>query len=83
MINTIFVGGISWNIDEQALARAFKDCGAVSNSRIVMDKETGKSKGFGFVTFISHSSAIKAVEEMNGQLLDGRRIRVDHADNGR
>ncbi|GMH02764.1 hypothetical protein Nepgr_004603 [Nepenthes gracilis] len=74
-----FVGGLAWATDDQALERAFSEFGQVVNSKIITDRETGRSRGFGFVTFASEQDMKKAIEAMNGQNLDGRNITVNEA----
>jgi RNA recognition motif-containing protein len=61
----LFVGGISWNLDWQDLKDAFKEFGEVSFAKIIKDRETGKSKGFGFVEFSSVEEAVAAKEAMD------------------
>ncbi|KAI8894925.1 hypothetical protein BC833DRAFT_189885 [Globomyces pollinis-pini] len=73
---TVFVGNLSWNVTEDMLAEVFAECGEVGSTRIITDRDSGRSKGFGYVEFISGASAKKAIE-MTGTLLDGREIRVD------
>ncbi|KAI8917427.1 hypothetical protein BC831DRAFT_484968 [Entophlyctis helioformis] len=73
---TVFVGNLSWNVDEDMLAGAFADCGEVESARIITDKMTGKKKGFGYVSFTTAEAATAAVA-MTGTELDGRQLRVD------
>ncbi|RID52904.1 hypothetical protein BRARA_G00334 [Brassica rapa] len=74
-----FVGGLAWATDEQSLGRTFSEFGEVLDSKIIIDRETGRSKGFGFVTFKDEESMRAAIERMNGQELDGRNITVNEA----
>ncbi|XJO73109.1 hypothetical protein BDV3_004134 [Batrachochytrium dendrobatidis] len=74
--STVFVGNLSWNVDEEMLAATFADCGTVESARIITDKETGRAKGFGYVTFES-ADALTAAMALTGTELDGREIRVD------
>ncbi|KAK9454107.1 RNA-binding domain-containing protein, partial [Dipodascopsis uninucleata] len=74
---TLFVGRLSWNIDEEWLAQEFSAMGEVVSARIVTDKGSGKSKGFGYVDFADAESAKKALEEMQGKEIDGRPINLD------
>ncbi|CAA7051490.1 unnamed protein product [Microthlaspi erraticum] len=74
-----FVGGLAWATDDQSLERTFSQFGDVIDSKIIMDRETGRSKGFGFVTFKDEESMRAAIERMNGQELDGRNITVNEA----
>ncbi|KAK3704335.1 nuclear localization sequence binding protein [Vermiconidia calcicola] len=73
----LFIGGLSWNVDEEWLTREFEEFGELNGVRVITDRETGKSKGFGYVEFINTSDAITALEAKNGADLDGRNIRVD------
>ncbi|KAL7236815.1 hypothetical protein ACSBR1_020000 [Camellia fascicularis] len=74
-----FVGGLAWTTDDQSLERAFSQFGEVIESKIINDRETGRSRGFGFVTFKDEQSMRDAIEGMNGQDLDGRNITVNEA----
>ncbi|CAM8937863.1 unnamed protein product [Rhodiola kirilowii] len=74
-----FVGGLAWATDDHALEKAFSQFGDVLESKIINDRETGRSRGFGFVTFGSEQSMKDAIEGMNGQDLDGRNITVNEA----
>uniref|UniRef100_A0A0D6R844 RRM domain-containing protein n=1 Tax=Araucaria cunninghamii TaxID=56994 RepID=A0A0D6R844_ARACU len=74
-----FVGGLSWSTDDRSLKDAFLPYGEVMDSKVVSDRETGRSRGFGFVTFADEESMRNAIEEMNGRDLDGRNITVNRA----
>nr|AAB63581.1 glycine-rich RNA binding protein 1 [Pelargonium x hortorum]AAB63582.1 glycine-rich RNA binding protein 2 [Pelargonium x hortorum] len=74
-----FVGGLAWATDDHALEQAFSQYGEVVESKIINDRETGRSRGFGFVTFSNEKSMNDAIEGMNGQNLDGRNITVNEA----
>ncbi|KAH9298179.1 hypothetical protein KI387_029861, partial [Taxus chinensis] len=74
-----FVGGLSWSTDDRSLKDAFRPFGQVSDSKVVNDRETGRSRGFGFVTFTDEQSMRDAIEGMNGRDLDGRNITVNRA----
>ena len=80
MSNKLFVGGLSWDTNDAGLRDAFTAFGEVVEAKVILDRETGRSRGFGFVTFSDPESAKKAVEGMNGQRLDGREIRVNEAE---
>ena len=75
----IYVGSLSWDTSEDGLREAFEPFGEIESSRLVIDRETGRSRGFGFVTYKEKEDALKAIEEMNGKELDGRTLRVDEA----
>lgn len=78
----LFIGGLSWSTDDETLADAFRPFGTVQSARVVLDRETGRSRGFGFVVFLDPESANRAIAGMQGQELDGRQIRVDLASEG-
>jgi RNA recognition motif-containing protein len=75
----LFVGGISFNTTEDGLRDAFAAHGEVMDAKIIMDRETGRSRGFGFVTYYKEEDADTALSKLNGHNLDGRVIRVDRA----
>ncbi len=79
MDNKLFIGGLSFDSTEQGLAEAFAAAGTVKSAKIMMDKMTGRSRGFGFVEMGSDEEAQKAIEMFNGQALDGRKITVSIA----
>ncbi|XP_057788423.1 glycine-rich RNA-binding protein blt801-like [Salvia miltiorrhiza] len=74
-----FVGGLAWATTEHSLEQAFSQYGQVVDSKIINDRETGRSRGFGFVTFRDEQSMRDAIDAMNGQDLDGRSITVNEA----
>jgi cold-inducible RNA-binding protein len=77
----VFVGGLAWATTSDSLRSAFEACGSVVEAKVVEDRETGRSRGFGFVTFSDAAGCKKAIETMNGSSLDGREIRVNEAEN--
>ena len=78
-----FVGGLAWATDDRSLEAAFSTYGEILDSKIINDRETGRSRGFGFVTFSSEQSMRDAIEGMNGKELDGRNITVNEAQSRR
>ncbi len=76
--NKIFVGSLPWSINNDSLKELFATYGEVTEAVVIMDRETSKSKGFGFVTFTTPESAQKALE-MSGKEVDGRTIVVNIA----
>ena len=80
MSKKLFVGGLSWGTSEEGLRQAFEQFGEIIEAKVVTDRETGRSRGFGFVTFSSPQEAETALQQMNGTDLDGRTIRVDNAE---
>lgn len=75
----LFVGGLSWDTTEDSLRNFFSSAGTVSSAQVIIDKFSGKSKGFGFVEMGSADDAQKAIDTLNGQQLDGRAIVVNEA----
>jgi hypothetical protein len=80
MNRRLYVGGLPWAADDQALREAFSAHGTVTDAAIIKDRETGRSRGFGFVTFETGEMAEAAVKAMDGQQLGGRRITVREAE---
>ena len=80
MSKKIFVGGLSWNTDNASLRDAFAEYGEIVEATVVVDRETSRSRGFGFVTFADAGAAQNAIAEMDGRDLDGRSIRVNAAE---
>ena len=79
MSNKLFVGNLSFNTTENDLQDAFTAHGTVTETNLMMDRATGRPRGFGFVTMGSDEEAQKAVEAMNGKSLDGRPLTVNIA----
>lgn len=79
MAKKLYVGGLSYSTSQEALKDEFSKAGAVSSATVIMDKMTGRSKGFGFVEYESDEDAAKAMEMFNGKMLDGRTLTVNEA----
>jgi len=79
MSKKLFVGGLSWGTDDVRLRDAFERYGEVTDAKVITDRETGRSRGFGFVTFQSDESASAAIAGLDGKPLDGRTIKVNEA----
>lgn len=79
MAKKLYVGGLPYSTSEDALRSAFEKAGAVDSAVIIMDKMTGRSKGFGFVEMSNDDDAEKAISMWNGQELEGRRLTVNEA----
>lgn len=79
MSKKLFVGGLSWGTDNAALELAFGRFGDVAEAQVVMDRETSRSRGFGFVTYKQDEAAETAIAQMDGSSLDGRTIKVNEA----
>lgn len=79
MSNKLFVGSLSWNTTSEHLREAFAACGDVIEAKVITDRDSGRSRGFGFVTFQDDQGSARAIEELDGSTLDGRTIKVDKA----
>ncbi len=79
MSKKLFVGSLSWGVNDDSLRDAFSVHGPISEAVVITDRDTGRSRGFGFVTFDDDDAADKAVAALNGTELDGRTMRVDVA----
>jgi RNA recognition motif-containing protein len=75
----LYVGGISYNTTEDALKEAFAQAGAVTEARIITDRMSGRSKGFGFVEMATEEEAQAAIDMWHGKELDGRTLTVNEA----
>lgn len=78
-IKKLFVGSLPWGIDDQKLGELFSQFGKVVTATVLMDKMTGRSRGFGFVEFEDDAAADEAIKKMNGADVDGRKIVVNEA----
>ena len=77
--NKLFVGNLSFSVDDAKLSEMFAEFGEVTEAKVITDKFSGRSKGFGFVTFASEEDAAKAAEDMNAKEVDGRPLTVNVA----
>ncbi|WP_300362267.1 RNA-binding protein [Hydrogenimonas sp.] len=75
----IYVGNLSYRMDDGELKEVFEQYGEVSSARIISDRETGRSKGFGFVEMPDDNAANEAIEALNGKEVGGRNLRVNEA----
>jgi RNA recognition motif-containing protein len=80
MGNRLYVGNLSYEATVDTLRERFAAVGVVTDVHVVMDRETGRSRGFGFVTMGSSGDAQKAMAEMNGAMFDGRALKVNEAE---
>ena len=80
MGNRLYVGNLSFQASNESVRAAFSQFGEITDVHVVSDRETGQSRGFGFVTMGSAAEAAKAIAEMNGALLDGRALKVNEAE---
>lgn len=74
----VFVGSLAWATTDESLSDFFAQCGEVVEAKVITDRDTGRSRGFGFVTFTDEDGARKATE-LDGESLEGRNIHVDFA----
>jgi RNA recognition motif-containing protein len=79
MSKKLFIGGLNFKTSEESLRNILESIGEVEEVKIITDYETGRSKGFGFVTFADANHAIEAIEKFDGQELDGRSVKVSEA----
>lgn len=76
----LFVAGLPFNVNDQELQEMFEEYGTVGSAKVIMDRETGKSRGFGFVEFPTDSEAEAAIKALNGGTLEGRELTVKLAE---
>lgn len=79
MGNKLYVGNLAYSVRDESLQSAFSQFGTVTSAKVMMDRETGRSKGFGFVEMGSDAEAQAAINGMNGQALEGRPLVVNEA----
>jgi len=79
MAQKLFIGGLSFSTSNERLREFFATAGAVESAAVVTDRDTGRSRGFGFVEMASAEEADAAVKKLNGQELDGRTLKVELA----
>lgn len=79
MATKLFVGSLAWTTNDDSLKKFFESAGTVVSANVITDRESGRSRGFGFVEMSSDDEAKKAVNELNGKELDGRPIVVNEA----
>ncbi len=79
MAKNLFVGGLAWATSDESLQAAFAEAGTVTSAKVITDRATGRSKGFGFVEMATDEEGDKAIELLNGKEIDGRAISVSEA----
>ncbi len=79
MNNKLFVGSLPWGVDDAQLGEMFAPYGEVVSARVVTDRDSGRSRGFGFVEYASGDSAQAAIEALDGSMVEGRAINVSVA----
>jgi RNA recognition motif-containing protein len=75
----LYVGNLAYSVDKSSLEELFGDFGTVTSAQVIMDRETGRSKGFGFVEMGSDQEAQSAISALNGKSVDGRNLTVNEA----
>ncbi|KAK8089661.1 cold response protein 2 [Apiospora hydei] len=78
-MSKLFIGGLAWHTEDATLRQKFEEFGAIEEAVVVKDRDTGRSRGFGFVRYSQDADAQKAIAAMNNVEFDGRTIRVDRA----
>ncbi len=79
MGNRLFVGNLGFDTTDEMLRSAFSEMGEVTDSKVIVDRDSGRSRGFGFVTMATSEQAQQAISQMDGRILDGRQVRVNEA----
>ena len=79
MAKNLFVGSLPWSVNDEQLAQICAEAGTVDSARVITERDSGRSKGFGFVEMASDDEAKKAVEMLNGKEIEGRAITVNEA----
>ena len=79
MAKKLYVGNLSYNTNDEGLREHFSRAGAVESAVVITDRDSGRSKGFGFVEYANDADALSAIEMFDGQELDGRSLKVNEA----
>ena len=79
MAKKLFVGSLSWDTNDDGLHEAFAQFGEITEAKVICDRDSGRSRGFGFVTFVDEEAADKAISALDGTELDGRPVKVNVA----
>jgi len=79
MAKNLFVGSLPWSVNDEQLAQIFGEAGTVESARVITERDTGRSKGFGFVEMATDEEAKKAIDTLNGKEIEGRAITVNEA----
>ena len=79
MAKKLFVGGLSWDTTDEGLRQPFASYGEITEAKVITQRDTGRSRGFGFVTFAQDDDAKTAISKMDGTSLDGKTIKVNEA----
>jgi RNA recognition motif-containing protein len=78
-VKKLFVGNLKWGLSDEDLKQTFESCGVVKEAKVITDRDTGKSRGFGFVTMENDEDADKAINAFNGKDIGGRALVVNEA----
>ncbi len=78
--NRLYVGNLSYNVTTEALRACFTECGEVSDTHVVTDRDTGRPRGFAFVTMTTEAEATHAIERLNNAMFEGRPLKVNVAE---
>ena len=79
MAKKLYVGGLAYSVTDATLEALFAQHGAVKSAQVIMDRDTGRSKGFGFVEMSNDQEALNAIRELNGKQHEGRSLTVNEA----
>jgi RNA recognition motif-containing protein len=79
MSTKLYVGNLPYSATDESLAHAFSEFGTVNSSKVIMDRDSGRSKGFAFVEMSTSDEAARSISQLNGTQLDGRAINVSEA----
>ena len=79
MSNNIYVGNLPWSFKDDSLKELFEEHGEVTSAKVIVDRMSGRSRGFGFVEMASADEAASAIEALNGQETEGRELKVNEA----
>jgi RNA recognition motif-containing protein len=79
MSKNLFVGSLSWDTSDDSLRQAFARFGEILEAKVILDRDSGRSRGFGFITFANPTEGEAAIREMDGTVLDNRTIKVNEA----
>lgn len=79
MSKKLYVGNLPYSVSDQSLADTFAECGTVQSAKVIMDRDSGRSKGFAFVEMSTDAEAANAISRLNGTQLDGRAMNVSEA----
>ena len=79
----IYVGNLPWSIDDATLEQLFAEHGTITSAKVITDRQTNRSRGFGFVEMVNREDALKIIDELNGKELKGRELIIMEAEERR